>query len=118
MLQFDEQSLPESGPYSNPLVFNAIASHDRQMTAQVVVNPYPDIPSGIYLTNNQEERRLLIPVHSYDVAWSSDDQFVIYDGLHPDGTSVIAITSIDSSYTYPLLGNDGNLYHAPSWRPS
>lgn len=62
--------------------------------------------------------RLIQPVHSHIVSWSPDEQSLVYDARHPDGTWVLALTSAAGGWTYPLLGGDGISYFAPHWRPS
>jgi hypothetical protein len=73
-------------------------------------------PSGLEMYS-EGEWRLMLPVHAGTVAWSPDERYLVYDARHPDGTWVLAITSTDGRFTYPLLGNDGSNYFAPSWRP-
>jgi len=92
-------------------------TNTQEKLARITVHPYHDQISGIYVTENFEDWQLVKKVHASHIAWSPEDNYLIYSADHPDGTSVIAITSINGSYTYPLLGNDGFNYFAPNWKP-
>ena len=65
-----------------------------------------------------DHRRLVSSQATLNLSWSPDGQFLIYDAKHPDGNTVIAITSVDGGFTYPLLGSDGLSYSAPHWKPN
>ncbi len=100
-----------------------ILSHAGDKIAQIVVNmDYSPMhpPEGIYVDGDGIERtRILNGYCSSTVAWSPDDNYLIHD-LRPHRyglLSEIVITSVDGTYTYPLLGNDGYSYSSPSWRP-
>ena len=73
--------------------------------------------TGIYL-QDANSRWILVQAHVWNLSFSPDGQFLIYDAKHPDGNTVIAITAIDGSFTYPLLGSDGLSYSAPHWKPN
>jgi hypothetical protein len=93
-----------------------VLAGSNERLARAVVYPYWDVISGIEIYN-EGEWQLILPVHSDIVAWSPDERYLVYDALHLDGTWVLAITSTDGRFTYPLIGNDGKNYFAPSWRP-
>lgn len=75
-------------------------------------------PSQIKIYEDGQWRTVL-NVHSKVVSWSPDEKYLIYDAYRFDKKAmwVIAITSVDGTFTYPLIGNDGVNYFSPSWRP-
>lgn len=73
--------------------------------------------TGIYISKSENQWEFIKEVHANDISWSPDNQYLIYDALHPIYGSVIAITSVDGEYTYPLLEDDDLNYFSPSWRP-
>lgn len=94
----------------------AVLSPSGRRLARAQVYAYRDRPSAIELYIDGEWQTIR-PVHGAVVSWSPDERFLVYDGLHPDGTSVLALTSVDGTWVYPLIGNDGISYFSPNWRP-
>lgn len=93
-----------------------ILAPDGSTIATAIVYPYRDYVSGIYVQEDND-LRLVEKAHVTSIGWSPDSRYLIYTALHPEGNSVIGLSSIDGTYTYPLLGDDGNSYYAPNWRP-